>query len=146
MWSVEGINCFPCSGELTDVLCARKRQGRAAICCWKNPGSSFSPGTAKSCRWFIRASSSHHTVLATEQYSTGKTGICTHPELGRSKVRPEDLLFSGVNQEKDNGFTDLSNRLYQQQSREGRRYGKPTVPPGGTWVEKSTASSNVSHR
>lgn len=109
------------------AVCTKERQGRAAICCWKIPGSSFSPGTAKSCRWLLRASSSHHSGL-------------THRAIfHRGSRNPNPPC---VNQEEEDGFTDFSNHPCQQQSKEGRRYGKPTVPPGGTWVEKS----NVSHR
>lgn len=89
------------------AVCTKERQGRAAICCWKNPGLSFSPSTAESCRWLLRASGSHHTVLAHRAIFHRETGICTRRALGRRKVCPEDLLFSCLTQEKDNGFTDL---------------------------------------
>lgn len=43
------MNSFPCSrGQI--ALSIQERQGRAAICCWKDPGSSWSPGTAHWCR------------------------------------------------------------------------------------------------
>lgn len=127
------------------AVCTTERQGRAAICCWKNPGSSLSPGTAKSCRWLLPATGSHHTGIA-HRVIFHRENRNPNPALGRGRVCPEDLLFSCVNQEEEDGFCDLFNHAYLQQSKEGRRYGKPTVPPGGTSVEKSSPSSNVSHR
>lgn len=69
VWYLLNIVCR--GGELlpllqrmnSTVVCTQERQGRAAICCWKDSGSSFSPGT-NCCRWLIHASDSHPTVSA----------------------------------------------------------------------------------
>lgn len=119
-WSVEGINYFPHSGELTDVLYAQKRdKGELPSAVGKILVRSLALLRAAGGSSVPAAPITQSNIPQGKQEST--------PALARRKVCPEDLLFSRVNQEEGDGFTSW-------------RYGKPTVPPGGTLVEKSTIS------